>query len=97
MVIAVPGTQWVRFDFPGSAALTPGSPYLIEVPSSPSVQWRSTCPAVLGGCAGTEDPDLYTAGSAPDGRDYAFRTLAGNPQFLARVAMLAADTPDGGD
>lgn len=86
----LPGYQWVRIDLAGVVPTVPGFKYVIEVVDSQQFQWRNTCPALGGSCPPVVDPDLYPPGSAPDGRDYGFRTIAGSP-FMRRFVFVAGD------
>ena len=90
-VVVTAGFQWVRITFAAVVPTAPGSTYVLELPQSAFFQWRSTCPGIGAGCTGV-DTDLYPQGSAPDGRDYGFRTLAGKP-LLRIVGPIAHDGP----
>lgn len=86
-----PGIQWVRITFAKPVRVTPGQSYVLEVPESSAFRWRSSCPGLGAGCfEGEVDPDLYPAGSAPDGRDYGFRTIAGAPGGWRLTAGMLA-------
>ena len=84
------GYQWVRIDLTGVLPTIPGARYVLEVTDSQQFQWRNTCPALGGSCPPVVDPDLYPPGSAPDGRDYGFRTLPGSP-VTRRFGLVAGD------
>lgn len=85
------GFQWLRFDFANAAPTTPGLMYVIELPGSATFQWRGTCGQIQGACV-TVDPDLYPPGGTNTAaiRDFAFRTIAGDP-FLRRAIFVATD------
>lgn len=91
----IAGFQWVRATFDPTIELQRAGHYFIELPSSATFQWRRLCGSTGGGCTSI-DPDGYTQGvsNAPEGADFAFRTIAGDvPAHLPGTAdqHLAGD------
>lgn len=89
--VATPGTNYVHLDLATVLATTPGTKLVLEIPTSPTFQWRSTCAAVAGSCTSV-DPDLYPAGLSNGGGDFAFRTFAGQPAATPTATATATPT-----
>jgi hypothetical protein len=73
-----PGFIWFRVTVDPALATTPGTKYVIELPSSSDFQWRAKCGEISGSCTSI-DPDAYTPGvsTRAGGADFGFRTIAG--------------------
>ncbi|MFN0148281.1 MAG: hypothetical protein ACKVT1_17410 [Dehalococcoidia bacterium] len=76
---AGPGYQWFRVTIDPILETTPGTKYVIELPSSSDFQWLGKCGAVSGSCTSI-DPDAYPPGvsTRAGGADFGFRTIAGS-------------------
>jgi len=74
------GYQWLRVPLAPVLATTPGTMYVIEIPSSFGFQWRAKCGQVSGSCTSL-DLDTYLPGASTraGGADFGFRTIPGVP------------------
>src|SRR5439155_25818662 len=77
---ASPGFAWVHFDLAAAANTTPGTKYVLEVPSFPAnIYWRVDCGSLLSACPSTAT-DQYPAGTTNRSSqigskgDFGFRT-----------------------
>lgn len=86
------GLQFLRFDLANALPTTPGASYVLEIPASGTFQWRGTCATPTDVCAVPND-DTYPRGAASGTgiRDFAFRTIAGEP--FTRYLPLLAQAP----
>ena len=76
--VTATGFRWVRVTFAPVLGISPGTKYVIEVPTLVDFEWRAKCGSVAGACT-TIDPDGYLPGvsNRASGSDFGFRTIAG--------------------
>jgi hypothetical protein len=72
-----PGFAWFRVTLDPVLGTTPGTRYVLELPTSVGFQWRSKCGFVTGSCTSV-DADAYPLGASTQilGADFGFRTIA---------------------